>query len=152
MSYECELVERPLQPTLYIRTRTTVQELPQRLGQAYGAIAQYLAELGETPAGPPYAGYYNMDMQDLDVEMGMPVSRALAGKGEIKAGQLPMGQAATTVHVGPYDAIEPAYNALMGWMAEQGHQGAGVAYELYLNDPAQTPPDQLRTQIIFPLK
>ncbi|GAF78849.1 unnamed protein product, partial [marine sediment metagenome] len=38
MSYKCELVEQPPQPTLSIRTTTNIKNLPQELGKAYGAI------------------------------------------------------------------------------------------------------------------
>ena len=77
MSYHCEVKEQPVQKTLSIRTRAAVQDLPQVFGEGYGAIAQYLGELGEQPIGPPFAAYYNMDMDNLDVEFGFPVARPL---------------------------------------------------------------------------
>ncbi len=70
--YACEVKERAAQPALAVRTRTAVQGLPQVMGDALGAVMAYLGELGEHPAGPPYTAYYNMDMQDLDVEIGCP--------------------------------------------------------------------------------
>jgi effector-binding domain-containing protein len=152
MSYQCEVKEQPPQPTLSIRTTTSVQALPQVLGQAYGAIAHYLGALGEQPAGAPFAAYYNMDMENLDVEIGIPVAKKLAGKDEIKAGELPGGKVATCLHVGPYSEVEPAYAALSEWIEANGYQPTGVAYEMYLNDPNQTPPQELQTQIMFPLK
>jgi effector-binding domain-containing protein len=152
MSYECKVKEQPTQATLAIRTRVSVQDLPQVLGKAYGAIAQYLGELGEQPAGPPFVAYYNMDMQALDVEIGFPVSRQLSGKGDIQACEIPGGKVATCLYTGPYSDIEPAYNALSQWMKENGYEATGVAYEMYLNDPGQTPPQELQTQIVFPLK
>jgi len=84
MSYNCELKEQPPQPALSVRTRAAVQDLPQLFGKVYGAIMQYLGELGEQPAGMPFAAYYNMDMQNLDVEIGFPVARKFAGKGEVQ--------------------------------------------------------------------
>ena len=152
MSYECKVKEQPTQATLAIRTRVSVQDLPQVLGKAYGAIAQYLGELGEQPAGPPFVAYYNMDMQALDVEIGFPVSRQLSGKGDIQACEIPGGKVATCLYTGPYSDIEPAYNALSQWVKENGYEATGVAYEMYLNDPGQTPPQELQTQIVFPLK
>ena len=152
MSYKCEVKKQPAQTTLAVCTRTSVQELPQVLGQAYGAIAQYLGELGEQPAGPPFVAYHNEDMQDLDVEIGFPVARELPGRGDIQASEIPGGKVATCLHVGPYAEIEPAYTALSEWMRENGHEATGVAYEMYLNDPQQTPPEELQTQIMFPLK
>lgn len=152
MSYKCEVEEQPTQPTLSIRTRTSVQDLAQALGKAYGAIAQYLGELGEQPVGPPFAAYYNIDMQDLDVEIGFPVSRGLPGKDDIKASEIPGGKAATCLYTGPYSEIEPAYNALSQWIEDNGYEATGVTYEMYLDDPAQTPPQELKTRILFPLK
>ena len=152
MSYNCEVKEQSAQPTLSIRTRTSVQNLPQVFGKAYGAIAQYLGGLGEQPAGPPFAAYHNMDMQNLDVEIGFPVSRRLPGEGGIQAGEIPGGRAATCLYTGPYSEIELAYNALTQWIKDNGYEIAGVAYEMYLNDPSQTPPQELKTQILFPLR
>jgi effector-binding domain-containing protein len=151
MSYECEAKEQPTQPTSSIRTSTPVQDLPQVLGKAYGAIGQYLGELGEQPVGPPFAAYYNLDMQNLDVEIGFPVSRRLPGKDDIEASQIPGGKVATCIYTGPYSEMEPAYNALSQWIEDNGYQAIGVAYEMYLDDPAQTPPQELKTQILFPL-
>jgi len=152
MSYQCEIREQLAQPTLTIRTRTSVQNLPQVIGKAYGDIAQYLAQLGQYPAGAPFAAYYNMDMQNLDVELGFPVSKELPGKGEIKSGRIPAGKFATVLHAGPYDKVGPAYEALTKWIAEKGYEPAGVAYEVYLNDPNETKPEDLKTQVMFPLK
>jgi hypothetical protein len=86
MTYICEFVKPPSQPTLSVRTRASVEVLPQVLGEVYESIVQYLGELGEQPAGPPFAGYFNMDMQNLDVEIGFPVLKKLPGKGEIQSG------------------------------------------------------------------
>ena len=152
MTYECTVKEQSAQPTLSIRTRTPVQNLPQVMGKAYGAIAQYLGELGQYPMGAPYAAYYNKDMQDLDVEMGMPVSTAVEGRGEIQASEIPAGKVATCLHVGPYSAVEPAYNALAEFIKENGYEGTGVAYEMYLNDPTETPEEELQTLVGLALK
>mgnify|MGYP006294396179 CR=1 FL=1 len=152
MSYQCKVTERASQPTLTIRTRTAARNLGETLGEAYGTIMQYMGELGEHPVGPPYTAYYNEDMQDLDVEVGFPVARELPGKGNVQAGEIPGGKVATCLHVGAYSDIGPAYEALSQWMQENGYEPAGAAYEFYLNDPQETPSEELMTQILFPLK
>ncbi len=152
MSYNCQIKQQSAQPTLSIRTKMTVQDLPQALGKAYGDIAQYLGQMGEQPGGPPYAAYYNMDMQNLDVEMGFLVSKKLPGKGEIQSTEIPGGKLASCIHIGPYSDAAPAYEALTQHVKDNGYEPSGVAYEMYLNDPAQTPPQELQTQIVFPLK
>ncbi len=145
MSYQCELKEWSAQPTLAIRTRAAVQDLPRVFGEVYGAIGRYLGELGEPPGGPPFAAYHNMDMQDLDIEIGFPVTRELPGRDDIQPGQLPGGEVATCLHTGPYSSLHAAYNALTQWIEEHGYEATGVAYEVYLSDPQETPPDRQQT-------
>lgn len=152
MAFQNEIKTQDPQPTLSIRTRTLIQGLPRLLGESYGKIAGYLAELGEEPAGAPFAAYHNMDMHDLDVEIGFPVAKAIQGKGEIQAGQVPGGKLGYALHTGRYGDIAPAYEALTQFVKEQGYEPTGVSYEFYLNDPEETPQEQLLTQIVFPLK
>ena len=152
MTYQCEIVERVVQPALSMRRIVSVQELPQALGQAFGQIEQYLQEIGEQPAGAAFVAYYNMDMEALQVEIGMPVARVLPGKGEIQATQMPSGKLATCMHIGPYEEIGGAYDALGAYLRDAGVQPSGVSYEIYLNDPTCTPAQELRTQILFPLR
>jgi effector-binding domain-containing protein len=152
MSYDCELLKGSPQPTLSIRTTTPVQNLPQELGKAFGAIAQYLGALGEQPAGAPYVAYFNMDMDNLEIEIGFPVSKVLPDKEDIQSAEIPGGKSARCLYTGPYNQIEPAYNALTEWIKENGFEVTGVAYEFYLNDPGEVAPEELMTQIVFPLK
>jgi len=153
MSYSCEVKEMPAQTVLTVRTRTNVQSLPQFFGMAYGSIMQHLGKLGELPAGPAFAAYYNMDMENLDVAAGFPVAKKLNGDGDkVQAGEMPAGKYAACLHVGPYDTIAPAYNALIAWMQEHEYEATGIAYEVYLNDPAETPRTELKTQVMFPIK
>ena len=151
MSYQCELIDHPTQRALSIRTHAAVQDLPTIIGPAYGAITQYLGQLGQQPVGAPFVAYYNMDMQNLDIEIGYPVAQKLTGLGNIQPSMVAGGKAAACLHVGPYDTLPAAYQALMEWMGAKGYEGT-ICYEVYLNDPAQTPPEALQTQIVFLLK
>jgi len=152
MTYNCKIEERKAQHALSIRTRTSVQDIPQVMGKFYGEIAQYLGGLGEQPAGPPFAAYYNTDMQNLDVEIGFPVLKKLPDKEDIKISEIPSGKFATCLYTGPYSEIEPAYNELSQWIEDNGYEATGIGYEIYLDDPSQTPPEELKTQIMFLLK
>ena len=152
MSVECQIITRPIQPTLAIRTRAAVQDLPSVLGQTFSAIGAYLGKLGEPPAGAPFVAYYNLDMQDLDIEIGFPVARQLPGEGEIQASEMAAGDYGVCTHVGPFDTMKPTYKALHDYIDQQGRQATGVAYEVYLSDPAEVPMEELQTQILFPLK
>jgi effector-binding domain-containing protein len=152
MTYRCEKIERPAQPTLAIRIRASVGDLPEVLGRVYDEIAEYLGRNGMQPAGPPFVAYYNMDMQDLDLAIGFPVREELAGEGKIESGEISQGSYATTLHIGPYNTIQAAYEALAAWIEAEELEASDVAYEFYLNDPQNTPPEALQTQILFELE
>lgn len=152
MAYSCDVRDLHRQPALVVRTRTSVGDLPELMGETFGVVAQYLAQLGECPAGPPFAAYHNEDMQDLDVAIGFPVARELPGRGDIQASETPGGEAATCPHIGPYDRLADAYTALSRWIEEHDYAAKGVSYEMYLNDPSETAQEDLQTQIVFPLE
>ena len=152
MSNKIELKEVKERPILSIRKTTSVENLKNELGLAYQALFQYLGELGEPPADAPFAGYFNMDMQALDVEMGVPVTKALPGKGEIKAGSIPAGKQVQCVFKGSYAQLEPVYAEINQWMNENGCVPTGEVYEFYLKSPADVPEDELETRIVFPVK
>jgi len=152
MDYKCEIKDLPIQPVLSIRARCAVENLPKLLGASFGAVAQQIGSFGEAPAGAPFVAYYNMEMQNLDIEIGFPVSRPLTGEGNIQPSQIFGGKVATCLYVGPYGDIGPAYEALTQHVKEKGLEASGVAYEFYLNDPQTVQPAELQTQIYFPLK
>jgi len=152
MSEQFQLNELKEQPVLSVRTRTPVTNLPQEIGKTYGAIAAYLEELGEAPADAPFTAYYNMDMDDLDVEMGFPVSKPLPSRDNIQANIIPAGKQASYMYKGAYAQMGSAYEALSGWVAAQGLEPTGISYEYYFNAPGEVPDDELLTKIVFLLK
>jgi effector-binding domain-containing protein len=152
MGYTIELIEQKAQPVLFIRKRAAVEDLPQIIGQAYGAIMQYMAELGEIPTEAPYTAYYNLDMQDLDVEMGFPVAKPLPPRGDIKYGEIPQGRYVQCMYKGPYQQMETPYNELAEWIEKNGYESKGVAYEYYYNAPGEVPESELLTKIVIALK
>ncbi|HOX12404.1 MAG TPA: GyrI-like domain-containing protein [Spirochaetia bacterium] len=147
-----EILRKKEQPALSIRYRTAAAKLPETMGPVFGQIAAYMARKGIPFAGPPFAMYHNMDMEDLDVEIGFPVGKAEPGEGRIKSGRLPGGPTATAKHTGPYTTIETTYNTLMAFVAEKGVTPESFMYEEYLNSPEDTPVEKLETNIYFPLK
>lgn len=151
MDYRCELYDQPAQPTLSVRMRLAVQDLGTTMARVYPAIARYLAELGEPITGPPFAAYYNMDMADLDTEIGMPVGRALPGRDDITPSEIPAGRVARCVYTGSYSGLRSAYDALGVFCAEQGVTPMGVAYEIYIDDPGEKPARKVRTIVALAL-
>ncbi|MDD4238236.1 MAG: GyrI-like domain-containing protein [Desulfotomaculaceae bacterium] len=152
MKFQIELSEQEAQPVLSIRTRAAMENLPQVIGQAYGEIMQYMAELGEQPADAPFTAYYNLDMQDLDLEIGFPVAKPFPARGEIKSGEVPQGKYVSCMYKGAYSQMEEPYNEMFKWIADNGYAQKGVYYEFYYNSPNEVPESDLLTKIVMPLK
>lgn len=153
MFSNCEIKRQAAQPTMAVRTRTAMQDLPNVLGKLFCDIAAAIGEQGQQPMGPPYVAYFNMDVQALEIEVGFPVQKKLQPKGEVRPGAMPEGDVATCVYTGPYgEEMRPAYEAIMKLAADRKKTPTGVAYEIYFNSPEDTPPEKLQTQILMPLK
>lgn len=149
---QIELKEVQPQPVLYIRTRASQEKLPQVIGESYKKIAEYMIGLGTPPMKAPYTAYYKLDMQDLDAEMGFPVSKALPENSDIKAREIEAGKAVCALYKGAYSEMEVPYGQILKWIEENGYQLAGVSYEYYHNSPQDVPASELLTEIVIPVK
>jgi effector-binding domain-containing protein len=152
MPKDGEIINRDTVSTIIIRTKTTYKDLPDTIGASYGKILEYLKELETEPAGAPFVAYFNMDMEKLEVGIGFPVSKSLPRKDDLRSMDIPRGKYASYVFTGPYSEIKKGFGILTEWVKENDlNPSKEVAYEIYLNDPGEVPPEKLETQILFPL-
>jgi len=147
-----EILRKNEQTTLSIRTRTSIQNLPALIGKSYEKMATYLREIDEYLADIPYVGYFNMDMQNLEVEIGFPVSKTLPEKGDIKAGVIPASKVVFCIYRGAYSDITSTYDEMAKWIAEKGVKPTGVAYEYYFNSPMDFSETELLTMLVMPIE
>ncbi|MFP4240626.1 MAG: GyrI-like domain-containing protein [Chitinispirillaceae bacterium] len=151
MVSQFEVTELSQKPAVSISTKCPVQKLPQVMSEAFGKMQTYLDEIGEQPDGPPYILYFNEDMQNLDVEIGLPVRKALRGYNEIESNYTLGGSAASCLYQGPYNELETAYAQLAEFLQKEGLTPKGIACEVYINDPGDTAPQNLLTKVMFAL-
>jgi AraC family transcriptional regulator len=152
MAYSIETKELSSQPVLLIRRRVKRSVLAAGLGELYSHIFQYAQHSGAALAGPPFTRYLEWGPGLIHIEAGMPVAVSVPGEGEIVAGTLPSGPAASTVHSGPYEALNDAHAAVEAWIRDQGLTPAGSPWESYVTDPADYPnPADWKTEIFWPL-
>jgi effector-binding domain-containing protein len=143
--------EIPDQLALTVRKRVSMATIGQAMGEAFGTIMAHAEASGAHYAGPPFCYYPDEIGEQFDVVVCLPVlPGATAGPG-VDLETVPGGTAASTVHVGPYSAMEPTYAALQEWVAANGKRPAGPPREVYLNDPATVPASELLTEIIWPV-
>ena len=67
---------------------------------------------------------------------------------------IPGGKTAVLTYKGPYSGIPSVYQSLYGnWLPHSGEEPSDhPCYEIYLNDPRDTAPEDLMTEICLPLK
>jgi len=152
MSFKYEIKEQKAQPVASIRTRTSLSQLPDTIRKSYQDISTHLEKTGVICSGAPFAIYYNMDINDIDVELGFPVAKNIIEKNEIKNSRIPAGKVLLFTHIGPYNELEKTYGNAMNWIKENTITATGTVCEIYLNDPATTPPSDLETEIRFYIK
>lgn len=115
----------------------------------FSLIMQKLYATGLPCEGPPIAIYHCPDFnpEETDVEVGFPTSV----KSE-KTRMLEGGLCVKGVHCGDYALLHESYMALGKWIEENGYTVVRPPYEKYINDPENTPKDDLITEIYFPVE
>lgn len=160
--YEVKLQEVTPQPIAMVRYQVAPADISSVFGPALGRVFAHIGRAGGIPAGPPLAVYHSFEEERVDLEIGIPVVAAIqeetapddAATPPVRNSELPGGMVATTLHTGPYDGLETAWAAIMGWVQEHGHEARDVAcWETYLSDPQSEPdPARWQTQLFVPLR
>ncbi|HEX6510120.1 MAG TPA: GyrI-like domain-containing protein, partial [Chloroflexota bacterium] len=150
--FTVEIQELQPQVVAGIRAIATQAEIGATFRELLPEIVEYLREIGVSPVGAPYARYFHVGADRVDMEVGIAIDRPIDGNARVEPGELPGGEAATTVHVGSYDGLTEAYDALVAWIEEEGRVRTGLPWEVYAMDPEHVPePDEWQTRIFWPL-
>jgi AraC family transcriptional regulator len=82
------------------------------------------------------------------------VDESFEPQGEIGVQVIAGGDYAVTTHQGPYETLNETYGKLCGqWIPRNGRTlRSAPCYEVYLNDPEGTEPEELLTDIYMPLE
>ncbi len=146
-----EVLKQTEQHTLIVKAVTKIEDLAMLIGQSYGKIFEYLKEMNELMTDVPFVSYHNFDMQNLQVEIGFPVSTELPGRDDVVPGKIPEGKAAFCMYRGSYNDMGEVYNEMSAWIDNNGYIVDGVVYEYYFNGP-EFPESEYLTKIVMPLR
>lgn len=140
-------VELDEQPYLYVAGTAPMDPaaISGAMGQAFATLMAFISAHRVTPLGPPMAVYHDYDPKEMRFRAAMPVVSGDLDKaeGEVGADKLPAGRATHFTHTGPYAELGAAYEA-----AEKSGVRLGIpTWEVYVNDPAETPEAELRTEV-----
>jgi effector-binding domain-containing protein len=76
----------------------------------------------------------------MEIDFGVQVSHPFEPDGNVRCSKTPVGEVATTVHVGPYDRLGEAHNAIHAWCSANGRKIGPASWEIYgdwTDDPAR---------------
>jgi AraC family transcriptional regulator len=131
------------------------------IGAAFEKLARWAAPRGLLGPGVLCLGVYHDDPRStppdqlrsdacITVEPGVAADAA-AG---VQILDLAPGRYIVALHKGHYSGLPQSYlHLITQWMPAHGCQpDARPCYELYLNDPQSTPPDELLTEIHLPVR
>jgi effector-binding domain-containing protein len=122
------------------------------MGAAFGEVYAHLGARRIEGDGPPFVIYHEVPVADdpFDIEVCAPVARAVDPPAGWRTHRLPAGMFATLLHIGAYDTVASAYSAAVDWIEAHDLAVAGPPREVYLSPP-ETPPEQIRTIVEFPV-
>ncbi|MBV8176893.1 MAG: GyrI-like domain-containing protein [Verrucomicrobia bacterium] len=83
----------------------------------------------------------------MEVDFGIEVVREFDPSGEVRPVKTPGGEVVVATHVGPYDQLGQAYDAIHAWAAANDRALAGKSWEIY--GDWQDDPAKLETTVMF---
>lgn len=124
----------------------------EKLGATVGARGLF-GQMGKM-VGVYYCSPNDTAAEDLRSHAGFECGPEVAISAPLEEVSLPGGRHAVMTVKGPYSDLPAAYEQLFGqWLAQSGEEAAdAAAFEVYLNSPMETAPDDLLTEICLPLR
>ncbi|MFE6508764.1 GyrI-like domain-containing protein [Nocardioides sp. NPDC057767] len=150
MDYEITRSDEPGRHLAVTRFTAEAAEIGTSMAAAFGTVFGYLGRHGIEPLGPPMA-YYVMGDGTFEVRVGCAVGGPITDAGTLEPFDVPAATTLSTVHVGTYDELPQAYDALRVRASELGLRLDPVhMWEEYLTGP-EVPPEEQRTVIHWPV-
>lgn len=157
MDYIITVREVSEQTTAVIRTRAGLSELPSVIPALCGEVWQVVTARGEYQPGRLLAMYTDSSDGFFTIEVGVEVGRQWdlenqqSEKGHrVEGSSLPAGKVLATTHLGPYQLLSEAHQAMERYCAENQITMAGPAWELYGHWTENE--QELRTDICYLVK
>jgi effector-binding domain-containing protein len=102
-------------------------------------IGTQLRASGAKGIGAPFARVHSIEDGVIDLEAGIAVQQPIAEGGRVKNSELPGGRCVTCWHVGPYDGLPGACEALLAHLASNKLTPRGAIWEVFWTDPGMVP-------------
>jgi effector-binding domain-containing protein len=147
MEYRIEVQRVPSQKTAVVRCRAKLNELTTVVPKGCREVWSYFRSAGLPKPGRGLALYHD---DEIDLECGVEVAEAFTGSQRVVNSCTPAGLVGTTTHVGPYQQLHEAHQAIRQWCLQNGYMPAGPKWEIYGH--WSDAPGQLRTDVYYFLR
>jgi len=149
-SGEISTKEVTSQEAISIRVTATMEEMGDKMGEAFGQLMQ---AAGAQMAGPPFAIWYVWEGDVFEFANCLPVVAPISGLDGIESIKTYEGKVITITHTGAYETTHHSWDLLQKEVEEQGLETNGDPYEVYLTNPQEEPnPDNWVTELYWPIK
>lgn len=144
--------ESPARLVLYQHRVATLEDLPATIGRAFGELYERIGDAHVEPAGEPFVIYLDSSRPGVrwEVDICAPVSAPVHESADFGLMKMPAQRVVSFLHVGPYQDLRRAYDAIERYVREQGLTVSGPPREIYLSEP-DVPPAEVRTLIEQPI-
>ncbi|UUO06617.1 AraC family transcriptional regulator [Blastopirellula sp. J2-11] len=159
LQYSSANVRIEIQPSRRLAyIRVVGQYNHENLNPAFGRIIQFAAANNLMTGCTECVGVYHDDPdvtapEKQRADVGVTVDETFQPIDDIQVQTIPSGRCAILRHQGHYDTLHEAYRWFFAvWLPDSGHEpGDFPAYEVYVNDASQLPPEEWLTDICVPL-
>jgi effector-binding domain-containing protein len=146
-----DVVVEPAQAELVAAVRATVpiSDIAQTWKPALDQVWAFLRATGGLGPGHNLFLYHHPERRNdpMNIDFGVQVAHAFEREGDVRCVETPAGEVARTVHVGPYDRLGDAHNAIHAWCAEHNRKIGRASWETY--GDSNSDPAQLETTIKY---
>ncbi len=141
------LEQVPSVPLAVIRRTARAGELARVVPECCGLVWNVL-RAQHAAAGRNVAVYWDGSIR---LEVGVELLGSFIAQGEVVRSATPGGLAASITHLGPYNELAAAHNAVRDWCKTHRHDLAGPSWEIYGHWQAHwnTDPSQIRTDVYY---
>ncbi len=150
---EVTIQDSPLFTYVYLECQGSYQQIPKKINEFMGEFFKQKL----TPSGNFFSLYLNAPGQvkeeELQWRLGFPAAADAVVAAPLQKGLCLPIKIAVLLYVGPYEKVSEAYGKVFAFIEKNGYKPSGTVMEKYLDmNPQAVKPEELRTEIILPIK
>jgi effector-binding domain-containing protein len=142
MQYDIKLESVQSELIAAVRATVPLGDIPRAWKPALDQVWAFLKKHEEIGRQHNLFLYHHPERRNeaMNIDFGVQVTRMFEREGDVRCVQTPIGEVVTTVHIGPYQHLHAAHDALHAWCASHNRKIGPASWEIYgdwTDDPAR---------------